>query len=87
MLVFAVVVTMATALACGLVPALRLARSDPNRAIMQQSRAATGTRRQGRFAGVVLAVGLVAGTVGALVLSRWLTTLAFGISPRTLEFR
>ena len=34
-----------------------------------------------RQAGVVLVTGLVAGTAGALVLSRWLTSLAFGISP------
>jgi putative ABC transport system permease protein len=26
-------------------------------------------------------VGLIGGTVGALVLGRWLTSLAFGISP------
>ena len=32
---FAVVVTMATAIACGVVPALRLARSDPERALMR----------------------------------------------------
>ena len=48
-LLFAAVVTMATALACGVMPALRLARSDPNRALMQQSRSATGSRRQGRL--------------------------------------
>ena len=34
-----------------------------------------------RQASVVLAVGLIAGAVGALVLGRWLTSLAFGISP------
>ena len=34
-----------------------------------------------RQATVVLGAGLVVGTVGALVLARWLTTLAFGISP------
>jgi ABC-type antimicrobial peptide transport system permease subunit len=34
-----------------------------------------------RQASVVLGVGLIAGTVGALVLGRWLTSLTFGISP------
>jgi putative ABC transport system permease protein len=34
-----------------------------------------------RQAGVVLGAGLVVGTAGALLLARWLTTLAFGISP------
>jgi len=34
-----------------------------------------------RQASLVLASGLVAGTVGALVLGRWLTSLAFQISP------
>jgi predicted permease len=34
-----------------------------------------------RQASVVLGAGLVAGTIGALVLGRWLTSLAFGISP------
>ena len=34
-----------------------------------------------RQAAVVLGAGLLAGTVGALVLGRWLTSLAFGISP------
>jgi len=66
-LVFAAVVTMATALASGVMPALRLAKSDPNRALMQQSRSATGSRRQGRLraglaaAQLALALALVAG--------------------------
>jgi predicted permease len=34
-----------------------------------------------RQAGFVLGVGLIAGTVGARVLGRWLTSLTFGISP------
>jgi putative ABC transport system permease protein len=34
-----------------------------------------------RQASFVLGVGLIAGTVGALVLGRWLTSLTFGISP------
>jgi putative ABC transport system permease protein len=73
-LLFVAVVTMATALACGVMPALRLARSDPNRALMQQSRSATGSRRQGRLrsglaaAQLALALALVAGA-GALSVS------------------
>jgi putative ABC transport system permease protein len=34
-----------------------------------------------RQAGSVLGGGLIAGTIGALVLGRWLTSLTFGISP------
>jgi predicted permease len=34
-----------------------------------------------RQAAFVLGVGVITGTVGALVLGRWLTSLAFGISP------
>jgi predicted lysophospholipase L1 biosynthesis ABC-type transport system permease subunit len=34
-----------------------------------------------RQAGVVLGLGLTAGIFGALLLGRWLTSLAFGISP------
>ncbi len=73
-LLFAAVVTMATALACGVMPALRLARTDPNRALMHQSRSATGTRRQGRLraglaaAQLALALALVA-SAGALSVS------------------
>jgi putative ABC transport system permease protein len=40
-----------------------------------------------RHAGAVLAIGLTAGTAGALLLGRWLTSLTFGIStwdPRIL---
>jgi putative ABC transport system permease protein len=47
-LAFAAVVTVATAVAFGLTPALRLARIAPNHALHQQSRSVTGTRRQGR---------------------------------------
>jgi putative ABC transport system permease protein len=34
-----------------------------------------------RQATLVLGMGLVTGTAGALVLARWLTSLTFGISP------
>ena len=34
-----------------------------------------------RQAGVVLGIGLMAGTAGALILGRWLTSLSFEISP------
>ena len=66
-LVFAVVVTVGTALACGTVPALRVRRRDPRDALTQQSRLATGTRSQGRLrnglaaAQLALALALVAG--------------------------
>jgi predicted permease len=66
-LLFAIVVTISTAIASGVAPALRLARSDPDRALGQQSRSATGTRRQARLrsglaaAQLALALSLVAG--------------------------
>ena len=66
-LLFAVVVTMTTAIACGVTPALRLAGTDQNRALMRHSRPATGTRRQGRLrsglaaAQLALALALLAG--------------------------
>jgi predicted permease len=66
-LLFAVVLTMTTALVCGVMPALPLARSDPNRALRQQTRSATGTRRYGRLraglaaAQLALALALLAG--------------------------
>jgi predicted permease len=46
---FATVATLATAIASGVVPALRASSIDPNRALGQQSRSATGTRGQGRL--------------------------------------
>ena len=73
-LLFAVVVTVGTALACGMAPALRVRRRDPREALTQQSRLATGTRRQGRLrnglaaAQLALALALVTGA-GALSVS------------------
>jgi predicted permease len=55
-------------------PALRLARSDPNRALVQQSRSATASRRQGRLrsglaaAQLALALALLSGA-GVLSMS------------------
>ena len=92
-LLFAAVVTMATALACGVFPALRLARSDPNGALMQHSRSATGTRRQGRLrsglaaAQLALALALLAGA-GVLSVSFYqLTKVDLGFRvDRVLTF-
>ena len=53
-----VAVTVATALAFGVMPALRLAQSDPNRALMQQPRSATGRRRQAGLRSGLAAVQL-----------------------------
>ena len=92
-LVFAAVVTMGTALSCGVMPALRLARSNPNSGLMQQSRSATGSRRQGRLrsglaaAQLALALALVAGA-GVLLVSFYhlmKVDLGFGID-RVLTF-
>ncbi|HTG90356.1 MAG TPA: ABC transporter permease [Vicinamibacterales bacterium] len=66
-LTFALVVTAATAVAFGIVPALRLAGTSPIEALRQQSRSTTGTRGLARLRGtlaaaqVALAVTLVAG--------------------------
>ena len=71
-LLFAFLVTLGTALVCGVTPALRSARSDPGHALTLQSRSATGSRRQGRLrsglaaAQLALALALL---VGAGVLS------------------
>jgi putative ABC transport system permease protein len=71
-LMFAAAVTLATAIACGLTPALRSARSQPNQALALQSRSGTSARSQGRLrsglaaAQLALALALV---VGASVLS------------------
>ena len=46
---FALLTTVATAVACGVVPAVRLARTAPVEALRQQSRSATGTRGQARL--------------------------------------
>jgi predicted permease len=92
-LLFAAVVTMATALACGVMPALRLAGSDPNRALMRQSRSATGTRRQGRLrsglaaAQLALALALLAGAGVLSVSFHRLTRVDLGFRvDRVLTF-
>jgi putative ABC transport system permease protein len=92
-LAFAAVVTIATALICGVLPALRLVKSDPNRALTQQSRAATGSRRQQHVrnglaaAQFALALALLAGA-GVLSMSFYrLTTIDFGFRlTRVLTF-
>ena len=71
---FGFLVTVVTALVCGVVPALRVAGSDPNTVLVQQSRSATGSRTQGRLrsglaaAQFALALALLAGA-GVLGLS------------------
>jgi putative ABC transport system permease protein len=71
---FAVAVTMVTAVAFGVIPAIRLPRSDPNRALTQHSRSATSSQRQGRLrcglaaAQLALALALVA-AAGVLLVS------------------
>jgi putative ABC transport system permease protein len=92
-LLFAAGVTMATALGCGVLPALRLARSDPNSALMQRSRPATATRRQRRLrsglaaAQLALALALMAGA-GVLSVSFYhLTRVDLGFRvDRVLTF-
>jgi putative ABC transport system permease protein len=92
-LLFAAGVTMATALGCGVMPALRLALSDPNGALTQRSRSATGTRRQGRLrsglaaAQLALALALLAGA-GVLSVSFYqLTKVDLGFRvDRVLTF-
>jgi hypothetical protein len=66
--------TVATAVACGVVPAVRLARTAPVEALREQSRSATGTRGQARLrsglaiAQVALALTLLVGA-GVLMAS------------------
>ena len=54
-LLFALVVTVATAVAFGIVPALRLSGTSPIEALRQQSRSATGTRGLARLRGALAA--------------------------------
>ncbi|MGH7574694.1 MAG: ADOP family duplicated permease [Longimicrobiales bacterium] len=71
---FAVLVTLTTAIAFGVAPAVRFARIDPNRTLGQQSRSATGARGLGRLRGglaaaqLALALTLLAGA-GVLIAS------------------
>jgi predicted permease len=51
-------VTLATAIACGVTPALRLSRSDPSRALVLHSRSGTSPRREGRLRGGLAAAQL-----------------------------
>ena len=74
-LAFAAIVTMATALSCGIAPALRLARTDPSRALTQQSRSATGSPWQ-RIARSGLAAAQLAFTL-ALVAGAGVLFLSF----------
>lgn len=48
-LAFAALVTLATGVAFGVVPAVRFARVQPSGALREQSRSSTGTRGQGRL--------------------------------------
>jgi putative ABC transport system permease protein len=71
-LLFALVVTTVTSIACGLAPALRLARSDQHQALIRRSRSATGTRRQGMLRNILAAAQFALALVllvGAGVLS------------------
>ena len=54
-LLFALVATVATAVAFGIVPALRLSGTSPLEALRQQSRSATGTRGLARLRGALAA--------------------------------
>ncbi|MGH7575344.1 MAG: FtsX-like permease family protein [Longimicrobiales bacterium] len=71
---FAVLVTLATAIAFGIAPAIRFARIDPKRALGQQSRSATSARGPTRLRGglaaaqLALALTLLAGA-GVLMAS------------------
>ena len=73
-LVFAVATTATTAIAFGVAPSLRLARTSPNEALRQQSRSSTGSRGLVRFRGalaaaqVALALTLLSGA-GVLLAS------------------
>lgn len=54
-LIFALLVTAATAVGFGVAPTLRLAGISPVDALCQQSRSSTGTRRLARFRGILAA--------------------------------
>jgi putative ABC transport system permease protein len=91
---FAVLTTAATAIACGIVPALRVARTAPVDALRQQSRSTTGSRGQAwvrnglATAQLALALTLLAGA-GVLIASAYRlqrVNLGFDVERRlTLE--
>jgi predicted permease len=64
-LLFTAGVAMFTAVACAILPALRLSRIHPNLTLVQQSRSATHSRRQGRLRSA-FAVAQVALTLSLL---------------------
>ena len=92
-LLFAVAITLATALACGVIPALRLARGNPQHALTQHSRWATGSRGQRMLrnglasAQLALALALLAGAVVVSVTFYNLMTVPLGFRvDRVLTF-
>jgi predicted permease len=92
-LLFALVATGVTALAFGIAPALRLARTSPVEALRQQSRSATGTRGLARLRGalaaaqVALALTLLAGAAILLASFHGLQQVDLGVRiERVLTF-
>ncbi len=87
---FATTATIATALACGVLPALRLAAADPRATLASHSRSATGTRRHLQLRSglaatqLALALALLAGAgVLSLTLHR-LTSVDLGFPVERL---
>ena len=85
-LLVGVVVTMATALACAVMPALRLAGGDPSRPLQQQSRSATGTQWHGRLRSA-LAAGQLALALSLLAGAGVLSVTFYQLTKVDLGFR
>ncbi|MEX2284414.1 MAG: hypothetical protein WEE89_18135 [Gemmatimonadota bacterium] len=79
-------VTLATAIAFGVLPALRIARVAPNRALIQQSRSTTSTRGQGRvrnaLAGAQLAFAFTLMIGAGVLLASFYTLLQVDLGFR-----
>jgi predicted permease len=85
-LMVAAVVTMVTALACAVMPALRVAGSDPSRPLQQHSRSAPGTHWHGRLRNG-LAVGQLALALSLLAGAGVLSVTFYRLAKVDLGFR
>jgi predicted permease len=85
-LVFAVVASMASAVLCGLAPAIKASKTDVNTSLKEESRAASASRRHNRLRGV-LVMGEIALAMFLLVGTGLLVKGLMRIEHQDLGFR